>query len=197
MGKLNFHARPGLVFFLIVFVSVGPLLLSYVLVRNADRLDLGDRSHGILLQPPAFLGEKILIALEKESDTTEQIQGRWSLLYWSDTECLLPCVEKVLHMIRIRKGLGRNAYRLRNVISSSSDSFALPDSLPRNQLFLWRAEEEEDPLLYLYETKRIEGPGRIYIIDPHGNLLMSYDNDADPSGIVKDLELLMRASKVG
>ena len=200
MGRLNFHNKPRLVFSLIAFICVGPLLLSYILVKSPDSFDLGNRSHGVLLQPPVPLGAKELIAWTNKDGEDNQtapvsLQGHWSLLYWAGSDCSLPCIEKTLHMERMRQALGRHAYRLRNVILFSASPPRPP--LQQSPIFLWLADGDGDPLLNLHKKKRIEGPGQIYVIDPLGNLLMTYDGDADPSGIVKDLELLMRASKIG
>jgi hypothetical protein len=43
----------------------------------------------------------------------------------------------------------------------------------------------------------LDAPGRVYLIDPIGNLVMSYAPDADPSGMRKDLARLLRLSQVG
>jgi hypothetical protein len=40
-------------------------------------------------------------------------------------------------------------------------------------------------------------PDRTYIVDPLGNLIMSYPPDANPSGMRKDLSRLLRASQIG
>jgi hypothetical protein len=39
--------------------------------------------------------------------------------------------------------------------------------------------------------------GRVYLIDPIGNLVLSYAPDADPTGMRKDLARLLRLSQVG
>jgi hypothetical protein len=39
--------------------------------------------------------------------------------------------------------------------------------------------------------------GRIYLIDPLGNLMMEYALDAEPRGMTKDLERLLLISYVG
>jgi len=41
------------------------------------------------------------------------------------------------------------------------------------------------------------GLNRIYIVDPLGNLMMSYPADADPSKMRKDLSRLLKVSHVG
>ena len=39
--------------------------------------------------------------------------------------------------------------------------------------------------------------GRLYIIDPRGNLMMSYPSGTNPSGIIKDLKRLFKYSSIG
>ena len=38
---------------------------------------------------------------------------------------------------------------------------------------------------------------RLYLIDPLGNLMMSYARTADPKGIIKDLSRLLKYSRTG
>ena len=38
---------------------------------------------------------------------------------------------------------------------------------------------------------------RIYIIDPLGNLMMSYAPDARPKGMLEDMKRLLRLSSIG
>jgi len=38
---------------------------------------------------------------------------------------------------------------------------------------------------------------RIYVIDPHGNVMMSYAPDAKPKGMLEDMKRLLRLSHIG
>ena len=40
-------------------------------------------------------------------------------------------------------------------------------------------------------------PGKFYIIDPFGNLIMSYSADSDPDDLISDLKRLLRYSRIG
>ena len=40
-------------------------------------------------------------------------------------------------------------------------------------------------------------PGRVYLIDPLGQLMMEYSPRAEPRGMIEDLERLLRISYVG
>jgi hypothetical protein len=43
----------------------------------------------------------------------------------------------------------------------------------------------------------LDNLNRVYIVDPLGNLMMSYPADADPRRMNKDLGLLLKASQIG
>jgi len=59
------------------------------------------------------------------------------------------------------------------------------------------------PLLALLEPKRRPGAGqdrvddRIYLIDPLGNLMMSYAPDTNAKGMLEDMKRLLGLSHVG
>ena len=38
---------------------------------------------------------------------------------------------------------------------------------------------------------------RVYLIDPHGNLMLRFPRDADPRKMHKDMARLLRASRIG
>ena len=46
----------------------------------------------------------------------------------------------------------------------------------------------------LNDGESVAASGRVYLVDPLGNLMMSYESNAEPGGIVKDLELLLKTS---
>ena len=39
--------------------------------------------------------------------------------------------------------------------------------------------------------------GTIYVVDPHGNVMMTYRPDASPTDIYKDMERLLKVSQIG
>ena len=41
------------------------------------------------------------------------------------------------------------------------------------------------------------GAAELFLVDPQGYLIMWYPQDADPSGLIKDLERLLKISKIG
>jgi len=48
-----------------------------------------------------------------------------------------------------------------------------------------------------YDGVPVAAAGRIYLVDPLGNLMMSYPGDAPPKSILTDLERLLKLSHIG
>jgi hypothetical protein len=43
----------------------------------------------------------------------------------------------------------------------------------------------------------LSAAGRIYIVDPLGNLMMSYGPSSEPKGLLEDLKKLLKLSHIG
>lgn len=39
--------------------------------------------------------------------------------------------------------------------------------------------------------------GKVFLVDPLGNVMMRYNNEAPAKGMIKDLQHLIRASRIG
>ena len=46
-------------------------------------------------------------------------------------------------------------------------------------------------------AKAFPDTGGIYLVDPIGNLMMRFPADPDPSGVIKDLQRLLKYSRLG
>jgi hypothetical protein len=40
-------------------------------------------------------------------------------------------------------------------------------------------------------------PDHVYLVDPLGNLMLRFPRDPDPSGMIKDLQRLLKYSRIG
>jgi hypothetical protein len=50
------------------------------------------------------------------------------------------------------------------------------------------------PLLQLFPAERSH---TLFVVDPLGNLMMSYDARSNPRGLLEDLQKLLRLSQIG
>jgi cytochrome oxidase Cu insertion factor (SCO1/SenC/PrrC family) len=64
-------------------------------------------------------------------------------------------------------------------------------AIDQQKLATWTEVLKRDSEDSVYQSDRI------YIIDPAGNLVMSYPADADPSYMKKDIKRLLKVSQIG
>ncbi len=187
---------------LLILLCVTPLVAVWVLLQIPSVLPLGAASHGELIQPPRPLQNLMLQdPTAAPGQAAPRLHGRWSLVYLNQGQCLAPCREQLERMKRIRLAQGRHYPRVQRVlhIDQQTPDPALRELLSRypGQL-LWLCCTP--PALAAFHLPGQAGPwhsGRLFLVDPLGNLMMSYAADAEPGGIIKDLGRLLRASRIG
>jgi cytochrome oxidase Cu insertion factor (SCO1/SenC/PrrC family) len=199
-------ARPGRGRWQVVLLAAVfalPPVLAYVLYHSGWRPS-SPRSHGELVQPPRPLEDAALTALDGKPMRLNELRGKWTLFYFGPAECLKPCTDNLYKMRQVHIAQGKDMERvqrvfivtdpkaldaLRYTIKDYTDTIVLRGSpAVIESLARQFAVNAGSPLDNLH---------RIYLVDPLGNLMMSYPDDADPTGLRKDLGRLLRTSQVG
>jgi cytochrome oxidase Cu insertion factor (SCO1/SenC/PrrC family) len=188
---------------LLIFAS--PILVSWWLLNYTDysRNDAA-ASHGDLIVPPRTLENINLIELAKQSKQQHSLHGKWSLVYLNEGMCDKDCGDNLYKMRQLRLAAGEFAPRIQRVLVVI-DSVASPlsDEMLQHfsgQLLLHAEQHEQMSSLKIFARMKDENPvteRRLYLIDPLGNLMMSYPPDTEPAGIIKDLKRLLRYSRIG
>lgn len=161
------------------------------------------KNHGELVQPARPLDGFNLETLDGEVFDAEALRGKWSLVYFGGAECGAPCAESLYKMRQSRMSQGQEIKRVRRL-------YILLDAAPAASLSGVLSEHEGLQVLRGRPAQlealiaQFELPGaaprtaqRVYIVDPLGNLMMSYPPGFEASGLAKDLRLLLRASQIG
>ena len=93
--------------------------------------------------------------------------------------------------------LGRDQDRVRRIyVGPDGDALASVDpTLTAASL----ADPSVDALIDVLASAAGEpGPdGRVYVVDPHGNLVLGYPPDAEQKGMLEDLDRLLDVSQIG
>jgi hypothetical protein len=125
------------------------------------------------------------------------------MVYLGPLPCAADCRNSLYKMQQVRLAQGRDATRVERVmIATNAGSDALRE-IARQYPGLLAVGGTRTTLQTLArefvssQGTALDAPGRVYLIDPIGNLVMSYAPDADPSGMRKDLARLLRLSQVG
>ena len=182
-----------------------PPLLSWFAFNY---LDLGGQqgaaAHGTLVTPPRPLPDWTLVDLTNRDARETRLQGKWTLLYPLDGKCGEPCQQNLYRMRQLRLATGKYADRVqRAVLVVNGDRDAVTGEQLRDypgQLLLFPGNMDGGALRALFELSAGDRPfaeERLYLVDPLGNLMMSYAGDVDPRGIIKDLTRLLKYSRTG
>jgi hypothetical protein len=162
-------------------VCLAPVLAGWLLYFSGWRPE-ATGNYGELIAPRTLSGAQF-----------DALRGKWVLVVFDAAACDAYCEKKLYFMRQVRRTQGKDMERIER---------------------LWVITGGGKPragLLAAIEGTRIAGqkglpsarefPGNlvdhIYLVDPLGNLMLRFPRDPDPSKMVKDLQRLMKYSRIG
>lgn len=170
-----------------------PLAVAWMLNFTGGFTPGATTNHGTLVQPVRPVSAAGLFDAGGAALNAGYFKGKWTLLYRNTGVCGDAC-HQVLYVVRqVRLAQGKNIERVQRLLLL--DGAAMPVWVGEVAghypgLTVARAAAAQDAQVF--------GPAeRIYLVDPLGNLMMEYALDADPRGMIKDIERLLRISYVG
>ncbi len=179
-----------------------PLAIAFFTYYATAWRPSGHVNHGQLITPPRPLPAVPLprIALDGSSDagTAAAPFGRtWALLYVGGGECDAPCRDSLYVMRQTRLALNNDMARVARIF--------LVTGRCCDRVFLARDHAGLEVLDASGPAARpvlaqFPNAGRehtLFIVDPLGNLMMSYDARANPHGLLEDLKKLLTLSHIG
>jgi hypothetical protein len=188
-----------------------PLAVSFYLYYAGDWRPGHRVNHGDLINPARPLPEVALpLARVSDPDAGHSQAGhtdagflrkKWTLLYWGAGSCPARCRTDLYNTRQVRLALNRDMDRVQRVFVAQGPccEWAYLDR-EHPDLITVAASREAAPLFALLPSYGGIDPAtadRIYLIDPLGNLMMSYAPDAKPKGMLEDLKRLLGLSSVG
>lgn len=178
--------RGRLQLLLLLAVVIGPMVLASAMYQWRFWVPESRSYHGELLgngQTRADLGV---------SGTEET---RWQLLVTAPAGCEADCRQLVFLARQIHIGLNRDAARASHALASAASLSGAEDArLQREYPQLARLQ------LQVQAYERIAGRGmgaQLWIVDPHGNLVLRYDAGSKGKAILDDLRHLLKISQIG
>jgi hypothetical protein len=159
---------------LIGIVCAAPLVLgtaAYLFGWSPGR----PGNYGELIEPRA-------VSLE----SVAALRGKWVLVTADAAACDAYCEKKLYFMRQVRRAQGKDMERVARLWLVSDAGKVRPELLAAIEgTQLARAE---DPRF----TR-----DHVYLVDPLGNLMLRFPREPDPSRMIKDLQRLLRYSRVG
>ena len=170
---------------LILMMVIGPMALATFMYKLQFWVPDSRSYHGELIgngQTRADIG-------------VQADQDRWQLLVTAPTACANDCQQLVYLARQLQISLGRDASRA---------SHALAGAQPLSTEYEAKLKAEY-PQLQRYSldlstfTRNAAAPGeaQLWIVDPHGNLVLRYDARVKGKDLLNDLRLLLKLSNIG
>lgn len=160
-------------------------------------------NRGELVTPARPLSNIVFATPAGQPFPLERLKSKWTLMYISAQPCEAVCEENLYKIRQVRLAQNKNAYRVQSVLIAPA---AVPDAevdalLERHPGVIGlRADAAAMSTLveeFTYKQAKPPEARRVYVVDPLGNLMMSYPPDADPSAMRKDLKRLLKVSQIG
>ncbi|MEB0091931.1 hypothetical protein QN391_10290 [Pseudomonas sp. CCI1.2] len=170
---------------LVVVVAVGPMVLATGMYKLQFWVPDSRSFHGEMIgngQSRAELG-------------VQADEQRWQLLVSAPQNCEADCQHLVYLARQLNVGLGQDAARASHGLAAAQPLSAdYTAKLSREYPKLERYPL--DLSLYNKAAPGVEAP-HLWIVDPHGNLVLRYDAKVNGKDLLNDLRQLLKLSNIG
>jgi cytochrome oxidase Cu insertion factor (SCO1/SenC/PrrC family) len=132
------------------------------------------------------------------------LRGKWLYVYFGSARCAQHCQDVLYKTRQVILAQDKHQDRVqRLLVLTDAEGLADLASKLAEHPGLWVARPDAKVLdafardFHAAAGGALAGQDRVYLLDPLGNLMMSYAADADATGLRKDLARLLRVSRVG
>jgi cytochrome oxidase Cu insertion factor (SCO1/SenC/PrrC family) len=173
---------------LVCALPVAASYLTYYLWPPAQQMNYGE------LLRPAPMPEGVVTPIAGLPYDPESLQGHWVLVYAGPAACDGACAEALYFMRQVRTAQGKEMERVKR-LWLVTDAGVPPASVLVGQQGLEVART--DPAWLARLTPDASGLGRVHLMDPLGLIMLRYPPGPEPKRMIKDLERLLKYSRVG
>ncbi len=174
-------------------VCVAPFIASWALYffwQPSGRINYGELVADVTVPKGALASP----ASAKPFDFA-QVYGRWVFVTVDSGACDDYCQKKLWKMRQVRLTQGKYLERIERVWLLS-DSQSVAATLIKEYDGMWIANAQGHAVLKSFPSREVQRD-HIYLVDPLGNVVLRYPKDADPTRMKKDLERLLKVSRIG
>lgn len=115
----------------------------------------------------------------------DALRGKWVLVSFDAAACDPYCERKLYYLRQVRRAQGKDMERVERL-------WLVTGGAPRQELL---AAIEGTRIVLSNDASF--SPDHIYLVDPLGNLMLRFPRDPDPSKMLKDLQRLLKYSRIG
>jgi hypothetical protein len=203
-------------------VTIAPVIASY-LVYYGVRPD-GRTNYGDFVEPQVTVtsvpvspvispkAESAFTLVQSDPGTRRPLNqlgdwgGRWLMVHIGPSACADACKQELWLMRQIRLTTGRERDRVERLWLLTDEGTPDPTLIAEHE-GIWVARLGQVPAADVLVSnwlsvaatavKNSGGASNIWIVDPLGNLMMRFPDNPDPDGMKKDMNRLLKASRIG
>ena len=192
--KTLFWNRFQLIMILVVFVA--PIAGAFLYKPKAFN------NYGDIYSPVRPVANLVMNG-EGGQVELDSFRRQWVLLVRANGECSAACEENILKIRQLRAMQNNDMVRIRTVFMHTDLDQSIYTDLDAKYQPMETYQVEKQAFLQWGEILKLDNApveaqiDRIYMIDPAGNLMMSFPASAEPASINKDIKRLLKASQIG
>lgn len=203
MAEENLRGRKQLI--LLVAFFVAPILLAVILYNTMPAGGpTKTKNYGDLVVPARPLVDVALHTTAGKDFKFSDMNKTWVMIYIGDSECDKKCADVLYRMRQSRLAQRGEHLRIKRLyISTSGKAKASLKKVLKDHTGLEFVSGSTENIKAVLKQFKLEdksdakSANRLYLADPFGNLMMSYESDFDARGLIKDVELLLKISRIG
>ena len=183
---------------LIVLLPTVCVALATWMYYTGSMIPVGRTNKGTLISPPVQLSSLALTDVNGQLFTDRQLHDEWGLLILVGKDCDTAC-HQVLNMTeRVHLALNKNSDRVHRYAlvtpAAAEKNLDIAPGFDHMTLLEMNAHNVDTAL---HKSGVAMDKTRMLIVDPLGNVMMSYKKGQDGKDVVKDFQRLLRASSIG
>lgn len=193
--------RNNTTLWVMVFLFGLPYLAAFYFYFNSDEMELATTNYGAIISPARPVPDIKLLKIDGSDFKLSSLNGTWVLGAFGKSVCEKDCIDNLYKIRQIKKAVGQDFKRISKAFflldKEHIDSFKnLLNEYPGMDVIIPSGNEYEN-YLSTFRHDKIALEDSIFIIDPIGNYMMIYPKGANASKMLKDIERLLKVSKIG
>jgi hypothetical protein len=183
----------------ILLILAAIFVLPFTVAATLHLLNVhpSGHSYGSLVKPPHALQFPVLHDAQGKEFKAQQWLKKWSIVTVDSTGCAEPCQAQIHLLKQVHTSLGKEFKRIQRVllIPGELNGEAFNDLQRQYPDLILLAGTDAETVKFSAEFN-VAG-NHVYLVDPLGNLMMSYPENMDPKGLRSDLTRLLKNSWAG
>lgn len=178
--------RGRLQLLLILAIAIGPMFLASAMYQWRFWVPETRSYHGVLIGDGRTLAD---LGVQGE------VEPLWQILVTAPGECATDCQQLVYLARQIQIGLNRETSRASHGLATAAPLASEYDAMLKRE-YPQLGRHSLDMAAYGKAAQGATG-AQLWLIDPHGNLVLRYDASSKGKAILDDLRYLLKISLIG